>query len=202
MLCTLRDEGFRAWLAAIPTRAGEFIACDGERTHLETLYEAMGGQNWRHTRNWLTDAPLEDWYGIVVDATTAKVTEINLHGNNLSGESPPEIGKFSPPQDPAPVLQRTPRRDPAGDRQTRDAGRALDYGAPGFLDTRLARQEAGRSSTAGGQVTESVSRTGGGRSRVGRRLRGCGPASHGSDHSAKPGASGGGPDPRSDRVRR
>ncbi len=94
MLCTWRDEGFRAWLAAIPTREGRFIACDEPRTHLETLYEAMGGPNWRHSGNWLTDAPLEDWYGIVVDGT-GNVTEINLQGNNLSGEIPPEIGKFA-----------------------------------------------------------------------------------------------------------
>ncbi|WP_420637201.1 Ig-like domain-containing protein [Candidatus Palauibacter sp.] len=33
-LCTVRDEGFRAWLNAIPPRDGEFIACNEDREDL------------------------------------------------------------------------------------------------------------------------------------------------------------------------
>lgn len=94
MLCTVRDEGFQAWLNAIPTRAGEFLACNEERSDLMKLYEAMGGEGWTESANWGTDDPLEDWFGISVDDTTGRVTTINLNRNNLSGEIPPEIQYF------------------------------------------------------------------------------------------------------------
>ena len=94
MLCTVRDEGFQAWLNAIPTREGEFLACNEERSDLMKLYEAMGGESWVESANWGTDAPLENWYGIAVDDATGRVTTINLNRNNLSGEVPPEIQYF------------------------------------------------------------------------------------------------------------
>ena len=94
MLCTVRDEGFQAWLNAVPTRDGEFIACNEERSDLEKLYEAMGGRNWFRNDHWLTGAPLDDWYGVTVDSTTGRVARIELPNNNLSGEIPPEIRYF------------------------------------------------------------------------------------------------------------
>ncbi|MDE2720932.1 Ig-like domain-containing protein [Candidatus Palauibacter polyketidifaciens] len=94
MLCTVRDEGFQAWLNAIATRDGEFLACNEERSDLMKLYAAMGGESWTESGNWGTDDPLEDWFGISVDDTTGRVTTINLNRNNLSGEIPPEIQYF------------------------------------------------------------------------------------------------------------
>ena len=94
MLCTVRDEGFRAWLNAIPARDGEFIACNEERSDLMKLYEAMGGEDWTSSQNWGTSAPLGTWYGIEVDSTTGRVTDIRLVRNELSGEIPPEIQYF------------------------------------------------------------------------------------------------------------
>ena len=93
-LCTVRDEGFRAWLSAIPTRGGEFVACNEERSDLMKLYDAMGGEEWTNSANWGTIAPLANWYGIAVDSTTGRVTEIRLRDNGLSGEVPPEIQYF------------------------------------------------------------------------------------------------------------
>ena len=94
MLCTVRDEGFQAWLNAVPTREGEFLACNEERSDLMKLYEAMGGDSWTSSANWGTSAPLENWYGIAVDDSTGRVTTINLNRNNLSGEVPTEIQYF------------------------------------------------------------------------------------------------------------
>ena len=94
MLCTVRDEGFRAWLNAIPDRDGDFIACIEERSDLMKLYDAMGGENWVNSRNWGTGLPLETWHGIDVDSATGRVTEINLNRNDLSGEIPTEIQYF------------------------------------------------------------------------------------------------------------
>ena len=93
MLCTVRDEDFRAWLNAIPTRDGEFLACNEERSDLMKLHEAMGGDGWVEAANWGTDAPLGNWYGIRVDSA-GRVTTINLNRNNLTGEIPPEIQYF------------------------------------------------------------------------------------------------------------
>ncbi|WP_420635128.1 leucine-rich repeat domain-containing protein [Candidatus Palauibacter sp.] len=93
MLCTVRDEGFRAWLNAVPSREGEYLACNEERADLVALYEAMGGPSWGNATNWLTDAPLDDWYGIQVDET-GRVTGIDLNGNRLTGRIPPEVAGF------------------------------------------------------------------------------------------------------------
>lgn len=93
-LCTVRDEGFRAWLNAIPTREGDFIACNEERSDLMKLYDAMGGAEWANSTNWGTAVSLENWYGIAVDSVTGRVTEINLNRNELSGIIPPEIQYF------------------------------------------------------------------------------------------------------------
>ena len=93
MLCTLSDEAFREWLAAIPSREGEELACNEERADLAVLYEALGGPNWRISRNWLTDAPLDTWWGIQVDEA-GRVSGIHLYSNGLSGQIPPRIGRF------------------------------------------------------------------------------------------------------------
>ena len=63
------------------------------RAALTALYEATDGANWNDNTNWLTDARLEEWYGIQVDGT-GRVVEINLRGNNLRGFIPPEIGSL------------------------------------------------------------------------------------------------------------
>ena len=34
------------------------------REALVALYNATGGPNWANSENWLTDAPLHDWYGV------------------------------------------------------------------------------------------------------------------------------------------
>ena len=94
MLCTVRDEGFQAWLNAIPTRDGEFLACNEERSDLMKLHEAMGGATWTESANWGTDASLADWFGIAVNAA-GRVTQIDLNRNNLSGTVPPEIRHFT-----------------------------------------------------------------------------------------------------------
>ena len=93
MLCTVRDEGFQAWLNGVPAREGEFFACNEERSDLVKLYEALGGESWTESANWGTDAPLENWFGIRVDSA-GRVTEILMRDNNLRGEIPPEIQYF------------------------------------------------------------------------------------------------------------
>ncbi|WP_419165231.1 Ig-like domain-containing protein [Candidatus Palauibacter sp.] len=93
MLCTPSDEAFREWLNAIPSRDGPYLECNEERADLAKLYEAMGGPNWINSTNWLSDQPLENWYGLLVDEA-GRVTGINLIDNRLAGQIPPEIARF------------------------------------------------------------------------------------------------------------
>ena len=63
-------------------------------TALVALYDATNGDNWENNDNWLTDAPLGDWYGIETD-TNGRVTEIEYAGNELSGRLPHELGNLT-----------------------------------------------------------------------------------------------------------
>ena len=42
---------------------------------------------------WLTDASIDDWYGVEVDPQ-GRVVELSLSSNRLSGEIPPELGNL------------------------------------------------------------------------------------------------------------
>lgn len=62
-----------------------------DRAALTALYEATNGAGWKNSDNWLSDAPLTQWYGVEVDAF-GRVAELRLEGNDLEGPIPPEIG--------------------------------------------------------------------------------------------------------------
>ena len=50
---------------------------------IAALYEATGGANWENSNNWLSEAPLGEWYGVTTDAM-GRVTALYL------GEQPVE----------------------------------------------------------------------------------------------------------------
>ena len=62
-------------------------AAPEERAALVALYQATNGANWAHSDNWLSDAPVASWYGVVTDDGD-HVTELNLPANGLSGPIP------------------------------------------------------------------------------------------------------------------
>ena len=74
-----------------------------DRTALEAIYRATGGDDWTDNTNWLSNAPLEDWYG--VEVADGRVTGLRLGGwdetareyvgNGLVGSLPPELGALS-----------------------------------------------------------------------------------------------------------
>ena len=64
-----------------------------DRAILETFYEATRGSSWRNDDNWLTDAPLDDWYGVRTDFE-GRVVGLDLGANNLEGHIPPELGRL------------------------------------------------------------------------------------------------------------
>ena len=64
-----------------------------DRAALAALYHAANGPNWTDSTNWLTDAPLSEWYGVTMESS--RVTELVLLGNALSGPVPTELGNLA-----------------------------------------------------------------------------------------------------------
>ena len=64
-----------------------------DRAILEAVYDATGGRFWRNNRNWLSNAPLAEWYGVDTDPE-GRVVGLNLVANNLEGHIPPELGRL------------------------------------------------------------------------------------------------------------
>ena len=119
-LCAPAEAAFRAWLDAIESHDGTGVECAplSDREILEIFYAATGGPNWTNSDNWLTDAPLRDWFGVGADGegsvrtlrieennlqgpipaelgNLANLTSLSLGGNELSGPIPPELGNLS-----------------------------------------------------------------------------------------------------------
>ena len=65
-----------------------------DRTALVALYNSTGGTNWKNKHNWLTDVPVDQWYGVTTDSD-GRVTEINLRESRLAGPIPAELGRLS-----------------------------------------------------------------------------------------------------------
>ena len=61
---------------------------------LEAIYAATGGADWADRTNWLTDAPLGEWYGVRTDGA-GRVTGLHLRGNGLSGAIPDAFGDLA-----------------------------------------------------------------------------------------------------------
>ena len=65
-----------------------------DREALVALYNATDGPNWANNENWLSDAPIGEWYGVRTD-DNGRVTWLFLYENRLSGEIPPELGNLA-----------------------------------------------------------------------------------------------------------
>ena len=92
---------FRAVLASLlvciwtvgPAGEGQAQDLAGDRQALVALYNATDGANWRNNENWLSDEPLDAWYGISV--SDGRVTVLDLGFNDLTGPIPAELGDLS-----------------------------------------------------------------------------------------------------------
>ena len=54
---------------------------------LIALYDATGGDSWKNNDNWLSGAPIADWYGVHTD-DRGRVLKLYLSNNLLKGQVP------------------------------------------------------------------------------------------------------------------
>ena len=75
-----------------------------DRAVLMTFYEATDGPNWLNSENWLTDAPLGEWFGVETNREGRVVTLAMSYwdpqteqwiSNGVSGAIPPELGALT-----------------------------------------------------------------------------------------------------------
>ena len=59
--------------------SAQIVVYHRDRLALEALYRATGGANWVNSNNWLSDAPLGEWHGVVTEL--GNVTELDLQYN-------------------------------------------------------------------------------------------------------------------------
>ena len=85
-------------------RATVVVLDSPDRAVLVALYDATDGPNWVDSDNWLTDAPLGEWYGVETNET-GRVVDLDLSGrwdgeaqvpipHGLSGSIPRELGNL------------------------------------------------------------------------------------------------------------
>ena len=84
--------------APTPTNTPTPDTTSSETAHLErdaliALYSYTGGPHWNRRDNWLSDKPLNRWYG--VETFNNRVAALHLGGNGLRGEIPPELGNLT-----------------------------------------------------------------------------------------------------------
>ena len=76
---------------ATGTTAGDSAS---DRAVLVALYDATDGANWENNTNWLSNAPMGEWYRVTTDGH-GRVTQLYLGGNQLTGEIPAELGDLT-----------------------------------------------------------------------------------------------------------
>ena len=64
------------------------------RAALVELYNSTDGPNWWNNANWLSNAPVREWYGVSVD-NSGRVVGLHLYENGLSGTIPSELGNLT-----------------------------------------------------------------------------------------------------------
>lgn len=60
---------------------------------LVALYNSTNGNNWTNNSNWLSDKPLDEWFGVIIDS--GRVESLKLPSNNLKGIIPDSIKNLS-----------------------------------------------------------------------------------------------------------
>ena len=90
-------RGVGPGIASITAAAGnarassQVVVGNPDRAVLAAFYDATDGPQWFRSDNWMTGAPIRDWYGVDV-SPDGRVSQLRLEDNNVSGRIPPELG--------------------------------------------------------------------------------------------------------------
>ena len=68
-------------------------SADDDRAALTALYHATNGDGWYDNTNWLSDAPLENWYGVTTNGD-GRVIGLDLYNKNLTGQIPVALSRL------------------------------------------------------------------------------------------------------------
>ena len=66
-----------------------------DKAALVALYNATDGPNWKTSTNWLSEAPLSTWHGVLLTTPSGRVRILSLHANRLHGPIPTEIANLT-----------------------------------------------------------------------------------------------------------
>ena len=90
---------------------------ENQQKILEEFYRSTNGDKWKNNTNWLSEKPLNEWYGVTTDddgnvvrlklpfnkltgpipeslGNLQKLEELNLYSNQLTGPIPESLGKL------------------------------------------------------------------------------------------------------------
>ena len=67
-------------------------AAERDRETLIAIYNATGG-HWQFERNWLTSAPISEWFGVQVD-DAGRVVRLDLTNRDMFSQIPPQFGEL------------------------------------------------------------------------------------------------------------
>ena len=81
------------WLAPGAHAQQGSVATD--KAALVALYNATDGPNWKTSTNWLSEAPLSTWHGVLLTTPSGRVRILSLHANRLHGPIPAEIANLT-----------------------------------------------------------------------------------------------------------
>ena len=87
-----------------------------DREVLEAFYHATGGPEWNNRTNWLSEAPLSDWFGVKTDGS-GRVTRLALYRKWAERNHPPCAEQADQPPEAESLQQRAERHHPPRTRQ-------------------------------------------------------------------------------------
>ena len=79
---------------SLPDTAEDGGSVASDRAALVAFYNATEGASWTTSTNWLSDRPLDEWYGVAT-SSDGRVTHLLLWDNQLTGPIPAALGDLT-----------------------------------------------------------------------------------------------------------